>query len=222
MFLSEGSVPAASLGITGLLKLNGAAGLPAHGVRQGERWLSSLLENGPVVPRRHRATSAALVTGTSVYGCGALLFRGSVGPKAVLYFRGRGAFWNVGKRRRRPAWRRTGSRKVRRPRECCSSFSAPFHFIVSFVSIQMPFGSVSEFGCRESCVQCSTGPPRAPPRLGDRLLLYGESPYRAGGAVAASGSVELMSSVFCLSLCSFPCVGATLKFILRWVSFTLA
>ncbi|KAH8607253.1 hypothetical protein ERJ75_001467300 [Trypanosoma vivax] len=81
MFLSEGSVPAASLGITGLLKLNGATGLPAHGVRQGERWLSSLLENGPVVPRRHRPTSAALVTGTSVYGCGALLFRGSVGAR---------------------------------------------------------------------------------------------------------------------------------------------
>ncbi|KAG8339587.1 hypothetical protein TRVL_09583 [Trypanosoma vivax] len=52
----------------GLLQLNGAAGLPAHAVRQGRRWLSALLGNRPVVPRRHRPMSTALATDASMCG----------------------------------------------------------------------------------------------------------------------------------------------------------
>ncbi|KAH8613735.1 hypothetical protein ERJ75_000741400 [Trypanosoma vivax] len=60
-----------------LLQLNGASGLPAHAVRRGKRWLSALLENSPVVPRRHRPTSAALGADASMCGWGALLFKDS-------------------------------------------------------------------------------------------------------------------------------------------------
>ncbi|KAH8618594.1 hypothetical protein ERJ75_000237000 [Trypanosoma vivax] len=44
----------------GLLQPKGASGLPARAVRQGKRWLSSMLGNKPFTPRRHRPTSATL------------------------------------------------------------------------------------------------------------------------------------------------------------------
>ncbi|KAH8611013.1 hypothetical protein ERJ75_001060900 [Trypanosoma vivax] len=59
----------------GLLQLNGSSGLPAHAVRQGKRWLSALLGNRPIAPRRHRPASAALATDASMRGWGALLFK---------------------------------------------------------------------------------------------------------------------------------------------------
>ncbi|KAG8341048.1 hypothetical protein TRVL_08126 [Trypanosoma vivax] len=61
----------------GLLQLNGGAGLPAHAVRQGKRWLTPLLGNKPVAARRHRPTSATLVIDASMSGWGALLFKDS-------------------------------------------------------------------------------------------------------------------------------------------------
>ncbi|KAH8619487.1 hypothetical protein ERJ75_000162700 [Trypanosoma vivax] len=51
----------------GLLQLNGATGLPAHAVKHGNCWLSALLGNRAVVPRRHRPASAALATDASMY-----------------------------------------------------------------------------------------------------------------------------------------------------------
>ncbi|KAG8339823.1 hypothetical protein ERJ75_001581900 [Trypanosoma vivax] len=60
----------------GLMQLDGGAGLPAHAVRQGKRWLSTLLGNRPVAPRRHRPTSPALATDAFMYGWAALLFKG--------------------------------------------------------------------------------------------------------------------------------------------------
>ncbi|KAH8617580.1 hypothetical protein ERJ75_000363900 [Trypanosoma vivax] len=62
----------------GLFQLNDVhGGLPANAVRQGKRWLSTLLDNKPVTPRMHRPTSATLATDAFMYGWGALLFKDS-------------------------------------------------------------------------------------------------------------------------------------------------
>ncbi|KAH8609090.1 hypothetical protein ERJ75_001260600 [Trypanosoma vivax] len=44
---------------------------------RGRRWLSSLLGNSPVAPRRHRPTSATLATDASMCGRGELVFKDS-------------------------------------------------------------------------------------------------------------------------------------------------
>ncbi|KAG8347424.1 hypothetical protein TRVL_01751 [Trypanosoma vivax] len=44
---------------------------------RGRCWLSSLLGNRPVAPRRHRPTSATLATDASMCGCGELVFKDS-------------------------------------------------------------------------------------------------------------------------------------------------
>nr|CCC53585.1 hypothetical protein TVY486_1110690 [Trypanosoma vivax Y486] len=84
----------------GLFQLNDSAGLPGHAVRQGNRWLSALLENKPVAPRRHRHTSAALATDASMCGWDAIPFKDGgcvcggwrVGLRATLHLTGRGAW----------------------------------------------------------------------------------------------------------------------------------
>ncbi|KAH8615516.1 hypothetical protein ERJ75_000576600 [Trypanosoma vivax] len=60
----------------GLLQFNDGPGLQANAVRQGKRWLSSLLGNRPTTPRRHRPTSTTLMTEASMCGWGALPLKG--------------------------------------------------------------------------------------------------------------------------------------------------
>ncbi|KEG08279.1 putative target of rapamycin (TOR) kinase 1 [Trypanosoma grayi] len=61
----------------GLLGAHGPAALPLFALKIGQGWLDTLLQNNPVNPPRAKPTSGTLVSDASLYGWGALLFKGS-------------------------------------------------------------------------------------------------------------------------------------------------
>ncbi|KEG06395.1 TcC31.12 [Trypanosoma grayi] len=61
----------------GLVDARGPAALPPFALTVGQKWLDTLLQNNPVYPPRALPTSGTLVPDASLYGWGALLFKGS-------------------------------------------------------------------------------------------------------------------------------------------------